>query len=513
MIRNERRPVSRPLVLVLAAFAMGGLAGNSSAAAPPDAFVCAAAGRSPGGERPGPVPGVALRDQLASTVATVKRADRLCAPVGLAGAPPADGDVHLVRHGVRPAGPTPKVRGVAIDNALGAHTLDLGRPVALLAPSSVDPAATPPPLDFASHGVDRYQCWAARAPGGAAAFAPAGTILQATDASGATRALEVRGPSRLCTSTNVASDAKKNAAWHLACYAVRPTKAARVRGLRVNDGFGTATVDTTAPKEICLPSRAVHACNGAPELCDRRYDEVSYATTHNANSNAEEGFTGPNQQYGVARQLADGVRGLMLDTHYDAGTVMLCHAFCSLGKKPLLATLVEIREFLEREPYEIVSIIFESYVSAADTGAAFAAAGLLPYVHAQGVADPWPTLREMIAADRRLVVFTDSGGGTYPWYHHVWNYAFETHYSFSTPASLSCTPNRGNPANRLFILNHFLTQVFGSRALAEQINHNPLFVDRANACAAANAALPNFVTVDFHDIGDTFAVVRSLNGL
>jgi len=493
---------------------MCGLAGNSLAADPPDAFVCSAAGRSPGSEKPLPH-GAEIADQLASRrPATVKRADRLCTPAGLTGTPPADGDVHLVRHGLRPTGRLPKIKGVAIDNALGAHALDLGRPSALLAPSLVDPGATPPALDFSSHGVDRYQCWSARAAGGPSAFAPAGTILQVTDAAGTTRALEVRSPRRLCTAADVGVvEEKKNAGWHLACYAVRPVPATRVRGQHVDDDFGAATLDVTAPKEVCLPSRAVHACNGAPELCDRRYDEVSYATTHNANSNAQEGFTGPNQQYGVTRQLEDGVRGLMLDTHYDAGSVMLCHAFCSLGKRPLVDTLIEIREFLEREPYEIVSIIFESYVSAADTQAAFAAAGLLPYVHAQGVADPWPTLREMIASDRRLVVFTDSGGGTYPWYHHVWNYAFETHYSFATPANLSCAPNRGNPANRLFILNHFLTQVFGSPALANQINHDPLFIDRANACAAANAALPNFVTVDFYDIGDTFSVVRALNGL
>jgi hypothetical protein len=513
MIRNERCPVTRLVLALLTAFAMGGLAGNSLAAAPPDAFVCAAAARSPGGERPGPIPGVAVDDQFSSAAATVKRADRLCAPVGLAGSPPADDTTHLVRHGVRVAGRQPKVRGVAIDNALGAHALDLGRPAALLAPSNVDLVATPPLPDFSSHGLDRYHCWAARASGSPSAFAPKGTVVQVTDASGTTRALEVRRPSRLCAAADVAGVGRKNAGWHLACYSVRPVASARVRGHHVDDGFGAATLDTTAPKEVCLPSRAVHACDGAPELCDRRFDEVSYATTHNANSNAQDGFSGPNQQYNVTRQLEDGVRGLMLDTHYDAGTVMLCHAFCVLGKRPLVDTLVELREFLEREPYEVVSIIFESYVSAADTEAAFAAAGLLPYVHAQPVADPWPTLREMIASDRRLVVFTDSGGGTYPWYHHVWNYAFETHYSFSTPADLSCAPNRGNPANRLFILNHFLTQVFGSPTLAAQINFNPLFIDRANACAAANAALPNFVTVDFHDIGDTFAVVDALNGL
>ena len=33
------------------------------------------------------------------------------------------------------------------------------------------------------------------------------------------------------------------------------------------------------------------------------------------------------------------------------------------------------------------------------------------------------------------------------------------------------------------------------------------------ACAATDAALPNFVTVDHYDIGDVMKVVAQLNGL
>lgn len=510
MLWNEHRK-SAPNFVVLATLATL-LAAPPAAVAATDAFVCSSAKRSQGGERPPLVP-VLVDDQFSDVAMTLKPANRLCAPASLDGSAPSDASIHLVRHAGKLLGRGTKVQGVAVENALGAQEMDLARAASLLAPTAVDPGATPAVPDFASHPVDRYRCYAANAAGGVAAFVPAGTILQVTGADGVTRALEVRRPRQLCVAANVAAVPTKHAATHLACYDVRAVKTPRERGLHVDSGFGAATLDTTGIKEVCLPSAAVHACNGAPELCDRRFDEVSYATTHNAMSNAQNGFSGPNQQYDVTRQLEDGVRGLMLDTHYDAGTVKLCHSFCTLGSRPLVSTLVEIRQFLEQNPYEIVSIIFESYVSAADTQASFAAAGLLPYVHAQGVADPWPTLRQMIAADRRLVVFTDSGGGTYPWYHHVWNYAFETHYSFASPEDLSCAPNRGNPSNRLFILNHFLTRIFGSRDLAEMINHNPLFIDRAHACETANAALPNFVTVDFHDIGDVFAVVDELNGL
>lgn len=512
MMRNPNH--ARLLFALAATAALATTAASSAIAATPlSAFVCNAATRKAGTPKPAPVPVFAVGDQFATVGATVKQVDRLCAPVSTAGTPPADGTTHLVRRSEKAGGPSAKIRGVAVENALGSHSLDLGRPSSLLAPSAVDANSAPAPLDFASHTVDRYACRTARFAGKASDFPAKGATVALTDADGMTQDYEILRPKRLCAAADVGADAKKNAAWHLACYEARAATVVRTSGLQVNDGFGAQVLNGAATKEVCLPSRAVYACNGAPELCDRRYDEVSYATTHNAMSNEEDGFSAPNQKFSVAHQLADGVRGLMLDTYLDGGTTMLCHAFCVLGKRPLVDTLTDIREFLESHPYEIVSIIFESYISANDTRLTFEAAGLTPYLHAQPVASAWPTLREMIATDRRLVVFTDNQGGTYDWYHDVWAYAFETHYSFATPAALSCTPNRGNPANNLFILNHFLTQTFGSPTLAEQINHDPLFIDRANQCAADDAHLPNFVTVDHYQIGDVFPVVDALNGL
>jgi hypothetical protein len=231
-------------------------------------------------------------------------------------------------------------------------------------------------------------------------------------------------------------------------------------------------------------------------------------------SNAEEGWTGPNQNFGITRQITDGVRGLMLDTYYNEGDVHLCHVFCSLGNELLVDGLGKITAFLDAHPYEVLTIIFESYISAADTAAAFAASGLDQYVHTQPLPGSWPTLRQMIESNERLVVLTDdSDDGGFAWYHYVWDFSWETPFSFEAPEDLTCEENRGSSDNDLFIVNHFLTQIFGSPELAEMINFDPLFIDRAEQCRDESGQLPNFVTVDFYDIGDVFHVVDALNGL
>lgn len=255
------------------------------------------------------------------------------------------------------------------------------------------------------------------------------------------------------------------------------------------------------------------ACNGAPALCARRFDEVSFACSHNAMSNAEEGWEAPNQNLPLRRQLEDGVRALMLDTHYWEGVPHLCHGPCGLGMKPLVEGLAEIRSFLEEHPREVVSLLFEPYIEAEDTEAAIAAAGLLPMVHTQVRGTPWPTLGAMVESGRRLVVFTERSGGPAPWHHALYAFAFETHYAFRTAAEMDCSPHRGSDSNDLFLLNHFLTNPLASPAFAEEVNRNPFLAERAARCARERNRLPNFVAVDFHDIGDVVAVVRALNGL
>ncbi|MFT4613605.1 MAG: hypothetical protein ACI9NT_000746 [Bacteroidia bacterium] len=272
----------------------------------------------------------------------------------------------------------------------------------------------------------------------------------------------------------------------------------------------------------------VSGCNGDHDLCARRFDQVRYATTHNAMSNAANGWLGPNQDLDVPAQLAAGVRGLMLDT-YSAGYInqfgqiqvpeadpdaaFLCHSVCSLGKQDLAEGLIEIREFLDGNPGAVVTLIIESYLNHELTAAAFGAANLTPYAY-QHTAVDWPTLGQMIDAGTRLVVLQDVAvNPSYPWLMNVWQQAFETHFSAAVPGDFSCADNRGSPSSDLFIFNHFLTNVFGSPALAAQVNHNPLLVDRINECEAVYATPANFVTVDFVDIGDTLSTVEALNAL
>ena len=257
-------------------------------------------------------------------------------------------------------------------------------------------------------------------------------------------------------------------------------------------------------------------CNGSIDLCSKQYNEVAYLTTHNAFNSDEDGLLFPNQSNNIASQLNDGVRGLMIDVYDHFGTPTAYHSVFALGTIPLSDILNDIKTFLDNNPNEIVTIILECYVTANDIEDEINQSGLSSYLYTHNTV--WPTLQNMIDNDNRLVIFTDvdDASSSQNWYHYVWDYAVETHYSVATINDFTCDFNRGDPLNDLFILNHFITDAtlgYGLYTESNNVNANPFFINRALDCQNQTNKFPNFVTVDYYELGGGLAVVDQLNGL
>lgn len=271
------------------------------------------------------------------------------------------------------------------------------------------------------------------------------------------------------------------------------------------------TAPWSCPRVRPAVPATVPRCNGSAALCDRRFDQVAYATTHNAMSSEERAFASPNQRFSITRQLRDGVRGLMLDVHPWRDETWLCHGTCLAGAQRHVEGLCEIAQFLDANPAEVVTLIYESYVPGASVVADFRSVGLDEDAFTQRAGDAWPTLGEMVRGRRRLVVLTDRDDDAAPWYMNVWTYAQENPFAARVPADLSCASGRGRSTNALFILNHFLTAPLASPELAAMVNGSAMITEHARRCEQERMRMSNFVTVDFYDIGDVLPVVTALN--
>ncbi|GIU88365.1 MAG: hypothetical protein KatS3mg009_2880 [Acidimicrobiia bacterium] len=319
----------------------------------------------------------------------------------------------------------------------------------------------------------------------------------------------------------------------------------RVRAVAVAAGAAALVLAVLAAADLRRPPP--RACNGHPALCDRRYDEVVQFATHNSMSSPDVVQVWPEQDGTITEQLDAGVRALLIDAHYwpdllsaqqlaaaDPAVpaavaervaavdrerlrgregVFMCHNLCAWGGRPLVDGLGDVREFLDANPNEVVTIVLQDEVEPADAVAAFRDAGLEPYAYRHDHEGEWPTLGEMIDRGERLVVFAENSGPPPGWYASAFDVIADTPFGFAEPEDMSCAPNRGPADAPLFLMNHWLTRAAPDRKAAALVNTREAVVERARRCAAERGRLPNLVAVDFFTIGDVRGAVDVLNGL
>ncbi|KAK9763131.1 hypothetical protein K7432_010483 [Basidiobolus ranarum] len=307
----------------------------------------------------------------------------------------------------------------------------------------------------------------------------------------------------------------------------------------LNYGFLVNAQNTTVPSGTQAVSKAILAtptpelpdlssCNGYKELCRREYDKVSYATTHN--SFALSPNPAGNQNFPIQTQLQDGVRALMLDIHTslsDPKVLELCHGDCNLlDAGPFVEGLKIVRQFLDNNPLEIITIFLENFavVEAAQVAEAFTSADLVKYTKIQPLNAAWPTLQEMIRNNTRLVVFIDDQANyaLYPWLLWEYDFVWETPYSIPVNSPYSCAIDRPKDVQKpMYVLNHF---VFGQLNIGNggfpipagsyaKITNEDQLREHAIQCQNERNQVPNFITVDFYDVGNVFQVVAEFNNV
>jgi hypothetical protein len=172
-----------------------------------------------------------------------------------------------------------------------------------------------------------------------------------------------------------------------------------------------------------------------------RFEMINWTAiigAHNAFNNAADGYVLPTQGYSMTDQLLMGARALLLDVHHVCGLtceIRLSHAMYEtvLGSEVQIGAspfdrhfgfgLMEIRQWLERNPGEVIVLHMEEYLtdeyadaeSRADYAWSFEHF-LGPYLLRRSEREQlgrWPTLAEMrlMVPPRQVIVF---GGANLP---------------------------------------------------------------------------------------------------
>ncbi|HEX6618536.1 MAG TPA: hypothetical protein VF024_02695 [Solirubrobacteraceae bacterium] len=339
-------------------------------------------------------------------------------------------------------------------------------------------------------------------------------------------------------------------------------RAVRVGAVALLAAAGVAGAAVLAGGEGPAVAR-VGRCNGHAALCDRRVDQVAFLATHNAMAAPDEpGWLFATQDAGIPKQLDEGVRALMIDTQYGIVTprgvatrvtaentsraklvgelgesfvataervgrrigrnpkgkeeVFLCHTLCEVGATRAIDALRSVHRFLVRNPEEVVVLSIQDETSAADTASVIRASGLVDEVYLGDAERPWPTLRELIDRDERVIVLAENRAAGAPWIHHQPVVMQETPFLFRSVAALeaptSCEPNRGATAGSLLLVNHWVDTPPAPRVtIARRVNAYDFLASRVARCRERRGMLPNLIAVDFYRQGDAAQVVDELN--
>jgi len=288
-------------------------------------------------------------------------------------------------------------------------------------------------------------------------------------------------------------------------------------------------------------------CNGLANTCEQQLPNVLFPMVHNAMATKKDKFFLYNHLEPLEVALVAGYRGINLDicrckdNNGGDEKLVFCHDLCLLGTRDIAEVFQNLLQFLVSNPHEVLQIslqmsndrvnsdqeaiidLIEFYSILKDVGKELID---MIYVHNSTV-EEWPTLRNLIEANQRLVLYHYNGptcdnddevSSSCPLgLHYYFDYVAETEFSFDSVADLqetesSCRITRGSTGkHRAFLgVNNFIK--LPSLNKAPELNSFDFLSQRVQDCVAHNKGWAvSFLYVDFWSVGNVLEYVQEYN--
>ncbi|KAF2770689.1 hypothetical protein EJ03DRAFT_373550 [Teratosphaeria nubilosa] len=282
-------------------------------------------------------------------------------------------------------------------------------------------------------------------------------------------------------------------------------------------------------------------CNNSRVLCERAYNNSPFVRDYST----QYSLSG-NQYYNSTVQLSAGVRLLSAQVQRNGNALHVCHTSCELLDAGKLTTILlvnganasanelaaeceaagNVTDLVYRPPSTNSWINASANISSSSSYAPGPSLGLT---------QDWPTLQSLIKSGTRLVNFVasleDNSYATY--LLDEFTHVFENDYDVTVPSGFSCEANCPSSVQNktglalaeglMPLMNHFLYEL---EAFNIEVP-NDTYISTTNSdtrgegnlgsaaddCTKIYGKIPNFVLVDFFNVGPAMDTVDRLNGV
>ena len=217
----------------------------------------------------------------------------------------------------------------------------------------------------------------------------------------------------------------------------------------------------------------------------------------------------------VAELLSRQVEGFYFYLKEDARSQQVLIRKPDGSFAPLVAALRDIKQSLDANPYQFVTLFLDFNIEL-DLTIAFADAGLSDYLFEYGQRTTWPTLQEMKADGKRLVVFEVQAHVNSPvWLHSMNDLVVHTDPDWGN--NMNNVEQQGDKMKKNLTLFTGFKNVeamqFRSGNLYETSRYTPYLVNVVKDTWINEGRVPNFIIIDKYDewVGATMRNVRGFN--
>lgn len=245
---------------------------------------------------------------------------------------------------------------------------------------------------------------------------------------------------------------------------------------------------------IFLTAIANFSLNAADGNSLKRYDESIFVIS---NYSGVDAIT--TERNSIEYLLSENIDGFRFNIEWEKKNNHLILKEASGSTRPFIDVLNLLKSALDKDKSRILTIFLDFNVNANELNGVFEQAGLLPYMYHHDPQVGWPSLRNMVQDQKRLVVFSMQEHRISPhWLHFVWDYAVEPYFSIMDSPDFIGEFLKGNPNNDLLIYNEVNIQNpgFNEKMKNVRLDQNPYLIEHIRNIWSKTGKTPNFIILD-----------------